>query len=119
MGLQVHGHRAPACPSTHRDNGRPEVVHPITDASPLRGFTEETFRASDPELVCLVSGHDETFAQTVHAKISYDSSEIVWGGRFRDIYFGDTERVSINLDRLRPERRDETQTRRRRERSAA
>ena len=76
------------------------IVHPITDESPLRGFTEEAFRASDPELVCLVSGHDETFAQTVHAKISYDSSEIVWGGRFRDMYFGDTDRVSIDLDRL-------------------
>lgn len=76
------------------------IVHPITEASPLRGFTEEAFRASEPELVCLVSGHDETFAQTVHAKTSYDSSEIVWGGRFRDMYFGETERVSIDLDRL-------------------
>jgi len=76
------------------------VVHPITDASPLHGMSEEVLRVSEPEVVCLVSGHDETFAQTVHAKTSYAGSEIVWGGRFRDMYVAEPERVTIDLDRL-------------------
>jgi len=76
------------------------VVHPITGASPLRGLTPESFAAADPEVVCLISADDETFAQTVHAKTSYDAADIVWGARFRDMYMADTDRVAIDLTRL-------------------
>jgi inward rectifier potassium channel len=76
------------------------VVHPITDASPLRGFTPESLAETDPEIVCLISAADETFAQTVHAKTSYDKSDIVWGARFRDMYLADSDRVAIDLTRL-------------------
>ncbi|MFN7981991.1 MAG: ion channel [Vicinamibacterales bacterium] len=76
------------------------IVHPIDERSPLRGTTREEFAACDPELICLLSGHDETFAQTVHARISYDKGEIVWGARFRDIYTTDMDHVSVDLTRL-------------------
>jgi inward rectifier potassium channel len=76
------------------------VVHPITDASPLRGLTPESFAASDPEVFCLISAADETFAQTVHAKTSFDSADIIWGARFRDMYLNDTDRVAVDLGRL-------------------
>ncbi len=72
------------------------VVHPITAASPLRGLTPESLAVADPEIVCLISAADETFAQTVHAKTSYDKSDIVWGARFRDMYLADTDRVAID-----------------------
>ena len=76
------------------------VVHPITDRSPLRGFTSESLAAADPEIVCLISADDETFAQKVHAKTSYDKADIVWGARFRDMYLADSDRVAIDLNRL-------------------
>jgi inward rectifier potassium channel len=76
------------------------IVHPITESSPLRGMTQAEFLASHPEVVCLISGHDETFAQTVHAKTSFDSSDIVWGALFRDMYTADREHVAIDLSRL-------------------
>ena len=76
------------------------VVHPINDASPLRGLTPESLAAAEPEVVCLISADDETFAQTVHAKTSYDKDDIVWGARFRDMYLGDADRVAIDLTRL-------------------
>jgi inward rectifier potassium channel len=76
------------------------IVHPIDERSPFRGMTGDELRASDPEVVCLVSGHDETFAQTVHAKTSYDKADIVWGGRFRDMYLPDVDRVAIDIGRL-------------------
>jgi inward rectifier potassium channel len=76
------------------------VVHPISDASPVRGLTPEALAASDPEVVCLISAADETFAQTVHAKTSYDNADIVWGARFRDMYVDDADRVAIDLTRL-------------------
>lgn len=76
------------------------VVHPITETSPMRGFTPESLAAADPEIVCLINADDETFAQTVHGKTSYDKSDIVWGGRFRDMYLPDVDKVAIDLNRL-------------------
>lgn len=75
------------------------IVHPIDITSPLKGHTRESFEEASPEIVCLTSGHDETFGQTVHAKMSYDSSDIAWGARFRDMYV-DGEQVTIDLGRL-------------------
>jgi inward rectifier potassium channel len=76
------------------------VVHPITETSPLRGLTEESLGATDPEVVCLITADDETFAQTVHARTSYDRNDIVWGAKFRDMYLSDSDRVAIDLGRL-------------------
>ncbi|MEZ4416081.1 MAG: ion channel [Gemmatimonadota bacterium] len=76
------------------------VVHPIDERSPLRGYTPESLRASEPEVVCVVSAQDETFAQMVHAKTSFDGTEIIWGARFRDMYLPASDRVSIDLNRL-------------------
>jgi inward rectifier potassium channel len=76
------------------------VVHPITDTSPMHGLTRESLAASDPEVVCLITADDETFAQTVHARCSYDQADIVWGARFRDMYLPDADRVTIDLGRL-------------------
>lgn len=76
------------------------VVHPITETSPFFGLTKDTLIASDPEVVCLVSSHDETFAQTVHAKTSYTKADIAWGARFREMYLQNPDRVTIDLSRL-------------------
>src|SRR5262249_51237949 len=76
------------------------IVHPITDASPLRGFSEASLAAIDPEIVCMIAADDETFAQTVHAKTSYDKADLVWGARFRDMYLADTDHVAIDMGRL-------------------
>ena len=76
------------------------IVHPITENSPLRGLSMQSLTESDPEIVCLITADDETFAQTVHSRTSYDKSDIVWGARFRDMYLSDEEHIAIDLDRL-------------------
>jgi inward rectifier potassium channel len=76
------------------------IVHPITAASPMRGLTEAEFAASDPEIVCLITADDETFAQRVHAKTSYDKSDVLWGRRFVDMYLPDEDHVAIDIERL-------------------
>ncbi|HEX7137263.1 MAG TPA: ion channel [Vicinamibacterales bacterium] len=76
------------------------IVHPIVAGSPLRGHSMEALAASDPEIVCLITADDETFAQTVHAQTSYDKNDIVWGARFRDMYTADTDHIAIDLGRL-------------------
>lgn len=76
------------------------IVHPIGDASPLRGYTDVSLAESDPEIICLITADDETFAQTVHAKTSYDKSDVVWGATFRDMYVADVDHVAVDLTRL-------------------
>jgi len=76
------------------------IVHPITDTSPMRGLTRASLDASEPEFVCLITADDETFAQTVHSRTSYDAGDLVWGARFADMYVADADHVAIDLRRL-------------------
>jgi inward rectifier potassium channel len=61
------------------------VMHPIDEQSPLHGATPETLLEQHAELVVGLTGIDETFAQTIHARHSYRPEEIVWNRRFADI----------------------------------
>jgi inward rectifier potassium channel len=76
------------------------IVHPITATSPMRGLTQASLAESEPEFVCLLTADDETFAQTVHSRTSYDAGDIVWGARFADMYVADVDHVAIDLGRL-------------------
>jgi inward rectifier potassium channel len=76
------------------------IVHPIVEGSPFHGYTAESLADADPEIIGLITAADETFAQTVHARISYDKSDLVWGVRFRDMYIADVDHVAIDLGRL-------------------
>jgi inward rectifier potassium channel len=61
------------------------VVHPINAASPLFGETEESLQGSRALLFVSLTGLDETFNQTIHARHAYEASEFAWGRRFVDI----------------------------------
>jgi inward rectifier potassium channel len=78
------------------------VVHPIDETSPLWGLNAEGFRASDAELLILLSGIDETFSQTVHTRTSYKPDEVVWNARFAGIFDSpkEGEHLAIDLRRL-------------------
>jgi inward rectifier potassium channel len=58
------------------------VVHPIDESSPVYGWTKDDFEKHDIELLVLMKGYEETFAQTVHARSSYKHFEMVYGGKF-------------------------------------
>ena len=72
-----------------------QVMHRIDEASPLHGYSQARMEADGVEVIALVSGLDETMMQNVHARASYDSSEILFGQRFADIfgYLGDGTRA--------------------------
>lgn len=61
------------------------IVHAIDATSPFYNQTRETLRAQDTEIIISLTGIDETFAQTIHARHSYVVDEIIWGGYFQDI----------------------------------
>ena len=58
------------------------IVHPIDDASPLRGKTRAELEALQAEFLILIKAYDDTFSQTVHARYSYRYDEIDWGAKF-------------------------------------
>jgi len=62
------------------------VVHPIDEKSPLFGASREDLERSDAEIMILISGTDETFSQSVHARSSYKPNEILFGKKFATIY---------------------------------
>jgi inward rectifier potassium channel len=62
------------------------VMHRIDETSPLFGETTESLMARRAELVVVLKGLDETFAQTIHARASYTPDEIAWGRRLVDIF---------------------------------
>ncbi|MGH7923618.1 MAG: ion channel [Candidatus Binatus sp.] len=61
------------------------AVHQITEGSPLFGETKESLAETAPEIIVSITGLDETFSQTVHARHTFKFNEIVWGARFADV----------------------------------
>ena len=61
------------------------AVHPIDEKSMLFGQTAESLKGSGVELYVSLTGLDETFNQTIHARRAYSADEILWGQRFIDI----------------------------------
>jgi len=74
------------------------VVHPIDDTSPLAGKTREALEQAQAEILVLLSGIDETFEQTVHARSSYRADEIVWNARFQSMFLAMDKRSHVSVD---------------------
>ena len=78
------------------------IVHPIDESSPLWGMEHADLVRHDAEFDILMSGIDETFSQTVHARSSYKPQEIVFGAKFSNVYnpVGRRGTISIDVSRL-------------------
>src|SRR5664279_4009404 len=61
------------------------LYHVLDEESPLYGRNADDLDASNVSLVVVVSGYDVVAAQTVHARKSYDHSDIRFGHRYADI----------------------------------
>jgi inward rectifier potassium channel len=73
------------------------AMHTIDQASPLYGCTKASLEAEQAEFLVTVTGIDETMSQTIHARISYQADEIVFGRRFADM-FGYTPSGRLAID---------------------
>jgi len=61
------------------------VMHPIDTDSPIFGMTQREMADEEVEIVVVLTGVDETFAQPIQARHSYLASEILWNHCFVDI----------------------------------
>ncbi|MGC1305126.1 MAG: ATPase inhibitor subunit zeta [Caulobacteraceae bacterium] len=67
------------------------VMHVIDENSPLYGADHESLIAEQAELIIVLSGADETFAQRIYARHSYLPHEVLWDQSFADILTMDEE----------------------------
>jgi len=74
------------------------IVHPIDGASPLAGKTPEDLERAEAEILVLLSGIDEAYEQTVHARSSYRAGEIVWNARFQSMFLPTDARSRVSVD---------------------
>jgi inward rectifier potassium channel len=67
------------------------AVHRIVEGSPLFGQTHDSLANGQSEIVVSITGLDETFSQTIHARHTYELDEIMWGARFADVLILDPD----------------------------
>ncbi|MBS7787435.1 Inward rectifier potassium channel Irk [Flavobacterium sp. CYK-55] len=78
------------------------LVHPITENSPIFGFSSEDFKSIDGELIVYVTAFDDMYSTTVSASTSYTFDEIVYGAKFEMMYSDsdDDSRTILHLNKL-------------------
>jgi inward rectifier potassium channel len=77
------------------------LYHAIDEQSPLYGVDADSLTASGAALVVVVSGYDVVAAQTVHARKSYDYSDVLFGQRYADIIVTSEDgRIRIDYSRF-------------------
>ena len=77
------------------------IVHPIDDASPLKGLSLEQLAERSAELLVLITGFDDSFSQVVNARTSFRWDEIVSDVRFVPAFHADDKgELILDLDRI-------------------
>ena len=77
------------------------LVHPITEESPLYGFSEEDFKNQKGELLLFVKAFDEMFSNTVAIRTSYVFNEIVYGAKFIQMFKNShNDKTVLYVDKL-------------------
>jgi inward rectifier potassium channel len=61
------------------------LYHVLDERSPLHGMGADEFAAISVSLMVVVTGYDVVAAQTVHARRTYDHTDIRFGQRYADI----------------------------------
>lgn len=77
------------------------VIHPIDAKSPLYKKDQKSLIEADAEIIVSLTGIDDTFSQTIHARFSYTPTEIVWGKDFRDMLNRTPDgKIQVNLKKI-------------------
>ena len=77
------------------------VVHPLDDKSPLKDMTPEDLERTEATFAVLLKAFDDTFAQNVHSRTSYQHHQLVWGARFVPAFDRDEDgRIVLDLSKI-------------------
>lgn len=76
------------------------VMHPITEWSMLKDATPESLAAVEAEILVSVTGIDDTSMQNVHARTTYDHTDLAWGMRLADLLSERDGQFIVDLTRF-------------------
>jgi inward rectifier potassium channel len=77
------------------------LFHVLDETSPLYNLDADAMKATSVSLVVVVSGYDVVAAQTIHARKTYDHTDIRFGQRYADILEElDNSRVRIDYSKF-------------------
>ena len=77
------------------------VVHPINEKSPLYRFQKNDFADREVEVIVLIEGYDETYSQQVYANQSYSAEELLYGFKFKMMYYpGENGKTILDLGKI-------------------
>ncbi|MFI5185950.1 MAG: ion channel [Chitinophagales bacterium] len=74
------------------------IVHPIDDKSPLYNLNQDDMRNANMEILVFIKAFDEVFSNTVMTRNSYTTEEIIWGGKFKIMYYPNHDKTKTVLD---------------------
>jgi inward rectifier potassium channel len=61
------------------------LMHHIDETSPLHGLTPEQMAEQQMEIVAMLSGTDDTMAETIYARYAYQPDDILLDRMFIDV----------------------------------
>lgn len=78
------------------------IVHPISENSPLVGWTMEDIQTNQVEVFVTIKAYDETRSQHIYWRNSYKATEFVMGAKFKpmNITFNDKGEILYDLRQL-------------------
>jgi inward rectifier potassium channel len=76
------------------------LVHPITEDSPLFSLNAKDLENSETEILILIKGFDDAFAQNVNSRNSYTANEIVWNAKFDNMQENKGHLTLVDLSKL-------------------
>lgn len=62
------------------------AMHPIDETSPLYGVTPASLAESESVITVILTGMDETVAQSIYARQAYTPDTVLWNMRFVDLF---------------------------------
>jgi inward rectifier potassium channel len=74
------------------------IVHAINEKSPLLDMTLEDMKSENVEILVFVKAFDDVFSNTVVTRTSYVADEIIWGAKFKIMYFQNPDKTKTILD---------------------
>lgn len=63
------------------------LVHPINEDSPIFGKTLDELKAAEVEIFVILRAFDDTFAQTIHTRTSYQDDDIEFDAKFKIMHY--------------------------------
>lgn len=77
------------------------IVHPLDKSSPLYGKSLKDYEQLNTEFLIIIRGYDETFAQDVHTRYSYKVEDLIWGAKFKKVFYNDEDgNLVVEVDQI-------------------